>query len=362
MSALLHIIADSNIWGAKSAFSSLGDIRLLAASDITAPQVRQCDILLIRSGVRAQADLLEGSSVRFVGTATIGDDHVDKLYLQSQAITFASAAGSSTQSVAEYMLAVFFTLENMGKLSFSKDKLGIIGVGRIGSLLHQACGQLGLEVLLNDPPRGLSHSLDAVLENADILTLHTPLTHDGEHPTYHLLGEKEFAKFKGKGLINAGRGACVDNIALLNWLNKDKEHFAVLDCWENEPNIYLELLKHPQTVIATPHIAGHSLDGKAMNTYFVYKDLCDFLQVPLSWDIHADLPDIQPNTLPKGLSKSDLALTMYPIQQDTQAMKQAASNHEDFAAWFASYRQHYPVRRSFAKVLEASGYDKDMFF
>jgi len=361
----LHIIADANIWGAQSAFSGISNLdihlQVLDHHDIHAASIKDADILLTRSSIQANQSLLEGSNVRFVGTATIGDDHVDKLYLQSQAITFSSAAGSSTDAVVEYMLASFFTLEKQGRFDLTKDRLGIIGVGRIGGLLDKACTQLGLHTMLNDPLRGLSTSLDAVLEKSDILTLHTPLTYEGEDATYHLIGETELAKFKGKGILNAGRGACLDNQALLNWLNQDDQHYAVLDCWENEPNINLELLKHPQVLIATPHIAGHSLDGKSANTYFVYKDLCDFLDVSPSWDMQAALPDIQPNTLDKNLNKSELALAMYPIHQDTTAMKQAASENS-FKAWFSGYRKNYPIRRSWAKVLAANHYDKDIFF
>ncbi|MDQ7005055.1 MAG: 4-phosphoerythronate dehydrogenase [Ghiorsea sp.] len=360
MSSHHPLIIDSNVWQGTDAFAHLGEVITLPHQEITAQSLQHAHALITRSSTRVNADLLAGSSVSFVGTATIGDDHIDKPYLKQQGVTFVSAAGSSTDAVVEYILASLFTLENMGKLSINNDELGIIGVGRIGSLLNQACAQLGLKTLLNDPPRGLETSLDDLLKSTDILTLHTPLEKDGNHPTYHLMGVDEFAKFQGKGIINAGRGACVDNQALLDWLNQDKEHFAVLDCWENEPNINLELLKHPQTIIATPHIAGHSLDGKAANTYFVYKDLCAFLQVSPTWDMNAALPDIEQG-LEQGLSQSALALKMYPIQNDTLAMKEAASS-DDFKAWFSSYRKNYPVRRSWAKVLAANNYPKDLFF
>ena len=365
MTTPLTIIADSNIWGVNDAFQTLKGFNIslhtLPLQQIDASQLNTADVLLTRSGIQIDETLLCGSPVRFVGTATIGDDHVDKLYLQSQAITFASAAGSSTQSVVEYMLAVFFTLENMGKLSFSKDKLGIIGVGRIGSMLDKACDKLGLQTLLNDPPRGLNTSLDDTLEATDILTLHTPLTNDGEHATHHLLDADKLSRFKGKGIINAGRGACIDNQALLDWLNQDGERFAVLDCWENEPNIHLNLLNHAQVLIATPHIAGHSLDGKAANTYFIYKDLCDFLQVLTTWDMHSALPDIAVGALSANMSKSALALTMYPIDSDTQAIKQAGKTN-NFKAWFSSYRKNYPVRRAWDKVLAIHNLDKELFF
>jgi len=361
----LRIVADANIWGARQAFTSLVGLdvalNIMPHHDITANKLKQIDILLTRSGTQVNESLLHGSPVRFVGTATIGDDHVDKFYLQSQNITFTSAAGSSTESVVEYMLAAFFALEQQNKLNFSQDKLGIIGVGRIGSLLNKACDKLDFTTILNDPPRALEASLDDVLTQADILTLHTPLAHHGEHATHHLLDKKALSKFKGKGIINAGRGACLDNIALLDWLNQDAEHFAVLDCWEHEPTVNMDLLKHPQVLISTPHIAGHSLDGKAANTYYVYKDLCHFLELSPNWDMQAALPDIASNTLAKHLSKTELALTMYPIQDDTQAMKKAA-HQAGFKAWFAGYRKNYPVRRSWPKVLAMHAYAKHLFF
>jgi len=359
--AKLKLVVDANVWGAQEAFSDIGYITILPHQEITSATLKDADVLITRSGTKVNAQLLEGTKVKFVGTATIGDDHVDKAYLAQQGIAFASAAGSSTISVVEYMLAVFFMLEQQGILDLSKDTLGIIGVGRIGSLLDKACGQLGFKAMLNDPPRQLEDSLDDLLTHADVLTLHTPLTYDGEYPTNQLIGKKELTQFQGKCIINAGRGQCVNNADLLLWLDESSEHFAVLDCWENEPSVSKELLNHPRLLIATPHIAGHSLDGKAANTYFVYKDLCDFLDVSSNWNMQAALPTIQPNTLPQNLSKLDLALNMYPIQNDSKAMK-AAALKSDFTTWYSNYRRHYPVRRSWTKMLAANNYNQDLFF
>ncbi|MDX8387583.1 MAG: 4-phosphoerythronate dehydrogenase [Ghiorsea sp.] len=369
----LRIISDANIWGAEHAFETLSEyhvqLEILEHHEITPERVKDIDILLVRSSTKVNQGLLEGSSVRFVGTATIGDDHVDKEYLHKQGIVFSSAAGSSTESVVEFMLASFFQLEYKGKLSFQDDALGIIGVGRIGSLLDTACSKLGFKTLFNDPPRQLAegsnnfHSLDYVLEHADVLTLHTPLIKEGEFKTTLLIGEQELKQFKGKALINAGRGPCLDNTALLDWLNKDDTRFAVLDCWENEPSINLSLLDHPQVLIATPHIAGHSLDGKAANTYFVYRDLCAYLKVKPTWDTETNLPVI-PNTDLKGeLIKAEISKQLYPIQQDTSAMKQEGHQADTFITWFRQYRRHYPVRRSWKKTLaEHPNYDEGLFF
>ncbi len=368
----LNIIADANIWGAKSAFSQLGQykicLNILKHQDITPANIRDADILLTRSSTHVNQDLLEASKVKFVGTATIGDDHVDKNYLAAQSIRFASAAGSSTASVVEYMLACFFQLEKSAQFSFADNTLGIIGVGRIGSLLQQAAHNIGLKTLCNDPPRQAQttlekfHSLEYLLQHADILTLHTPLVEAGDFPTRHLIGEKELLQFQGKGIINAARGTCLDNQALLAWLNKDKEHFAILDCWEHEPNINQDLLSHPQLMIATPHIAGHSLDGKAANTLFIYRHLCDFLKVKPTWDITQQLPAITKNTLPDNLNLQNLALQMYPIAEDSKTMKENA-HAAGFEAWFSHYRRHYPIRRSWSKILAVNpNYEKVLFF
>ncbi len=369
----LHIIADANIWGATHAFSHLKGYKVLLEvlehKDITSVSVKNADILLVRSLTRVNKTLLEGSRVRFVGTATIGDDHIDKAYLDQQQIMFSSAAGSSTESVVEYMLAALFRLQQLQHIDLQQATMGIIGVGRIGSLLDKACRKSDIRTLRNDPPRAVNegetgfHSLDTLLEQADILTLHTPLTDKGAHQTRHLIGQAQLEQFQGKGIINAGRGPCLDNAALLHWLDQDKEHFAVLDCWEHEPTISLGLAQHPQVMIASPHIAGHSLDGKAANTKFVYDDLCEFLDIEPSWDIEAELPAIDASRIPPGLDKQTLSQLLYPIAEDSRQMKEAAVDNQQLAGWFSTYRRNYPVRRSWKKSLAAQEhYPERLFF
>jgi len=368
----LHIIADSNAWGAANAFKALDGyaitLDILDAQAMNAKSIKDADVLIVRSSVQVNEALLKGSKVKFVGTATIGDDHVDLAYLKGQGIAFASAAGSSTESVVEYMLACLYQLQAMEKLDFDSDTLGIIGVGRIGSLLEQSCEILGLQTELNDPPRQREEELrkfkdiEYLLKYADVLTLHTPLIRDGKDKTVHLLDADAFSRFHGKGIINAGRGPCVDNQALRAWLDEDSKRFAILDCWEGEPSVDLALVAHPQVVITTPHIAGHSLDGKAANTLFVYNALCDFLEVSPQWDIDADLPEIDVKSIDLNDKRSDLIKQFYPIVEDSNTMKEAAETPETFTAWFRHYRNHYPIRRSWRKTLQAISPDaEDMF-
>ncbi len=355
----LQIIADENIWGVQQAFGQLSgfDVNLIVvpSSQITANRVRDADILLTRTGVRVDAQLLQGSTVRFAATATIGDDHYDKVWLDQQSIAWATAAGSSTISVVEYVLASLFEVQSQGHIDFNSMTLGIVGVGRIGSLLAHVCEGLGIQVLLNDPPRQRLEghqkfvSLDDILEQADVITLHTPLIREGEDKTEKLFDAKALGRFQGLGIINAARGQCVNNRDLLHWLNVDANHWAVMDCWEHEPNILKPLLAHPQCVLATPHIAGHSLDGKAANTQYIYKALCKHLDIEETWNMEAALPPVD-CILDKNETWDDLAHRFYPIKQDSDALKATASlNDGERGKQFVYLRRHYPIRRRWIK-------------
>jgi len=357
------IVADGHIWGAESAFSELNgfdvDLRILENGEINAAAVKDADILLTRSGTKVNQDLLGGSRVRFAGTATIGDDHYDKAWLDGQGITWATAAGSSTESVLEYMLACLFELHSRQLINLSKVTLGIVGAGRIGGQLASICKALSISILINDPPRQRQEgnenfvSLETILEKADVLSFHTPLIRDGSDTTYHLVNAAALEVFKGVGIINAARGECVDNTALLQWLNQRGDRFAALDCWENEPKINQTLLAHPQCVIASPHIAGHSLDGKAANTQYVYDALCHYLDIKPVWNMDEYLPSIEYSAEKTPLNWQDmhvLSKQLYDIHQDVESLKNYGHMSEsDLAKGFVNLRRHYPIRRAWTK-------------
>lgn len=364
--ARLNIVADAHIWGVEAAFSTLPGVdvslRVLESAGITREVLLHADALITRSGIRVNEQLLSGTAVRFAATATIGDDHYDKNWLDRMGIIHANAAGSSTGSVIEYMLTALLELHTRGLIDLPLTRLGIIGAGRIGGRLAGICNTLNIPVMRNDPPRarregnnGFS-SLDALLESADILSLHTPLHRSGEDCTLHLIGAAELARFKGTGIINAGRGACLDNAALLGWLNADAAHFAVLDCWEGEPGISSALLAHPQLVLATPHIAGHSLDGKAANTLYARQAICRWLDVPDAWDPLALLPQAGfPVSLPCGndvwANLHAAATAMYDIARDDHDLRSGMLQDDAAtASRFTSLRRHYPARRSWETV------------
>jgi len=366
MKSCLHIVADGHIWGVESAFSTLPGfdvtLRVLEHRDICRAALKDADVLVTRSSTQVNADLLEGTPVRFAATATIGDDHFDKAYLASRGIAFANAAGSSTGSVIEYMIAALLDLHDRDLISIPDTSIGIIGAGRIGGVLARICKALDMQVFINDPPRARTEgkagfcTLDELLERADVLTLHTPLIREGKDCTAHLLDATKLSCFRGKGIINAGRGACVDNAALTGWLNGNAERFAVLDCWENEPAPLHPLLIHPQLVLGTPHIAGHSLDGKAANTQYAYNALCRWLNITPEWHMQDHLP---PPNAPTDITCTgnpwhDLhtaATRLYPIGADHKVMRTWGNLPEpELAEAFTTWRRHYPVRRAWEHI------------
>jgi len=360
MSKPLKIVADAHIWGVKSAFSSLPgfDVELcvMESRAISPRALHDADILLTRSATRVDAALLGGTPVRFAATATIGDDHYDKAWLESQGISHANAAGSSTESVVEYLAAALLHLHAVGQIDIPATTLGIVGVGRIGSRLAEFAESWGMQVLRNDPPRarlegsGTFVSLDTILEEADLISLHTPLIRQGEDCTVHLLDAERLSRFEGMGIINAARGSCVDNHALELWLDADSARYAVLDCWEHEPDISRVLLANPGCRLPTPHIAGHSLDGKAANTLYIYEALCSFLGIKPTWS--PGLDDGERIELQVETSGDDwqqlqaIIRHLYPIRRDSDTMRSWLDlTADELPQAFAAFRRHYPERR-----------------
>lgn len=367
------IIADENIPGGREAFSHLGEVRLLPGRAITRETLLDANILLVRSITPVNAKLLQNTSVRFVGTATIGTDHVDIAYLERQNIAFASAAGSNANSVAEYVIAALVHHAVKHGLSLEQLTLGVVGVGHIGSRVEKMAAALGMRVLLNDPPLvRQTHDpkylpLDALME-ADVITLHTPLTHEGEDATFHLFDAARLQKMKrGSVLINTSRGAVVDNVALKTALQSGHHAAAILDVWENEPNIDAELLHLVE--IGTPHIAGYSLDGKLNGTYQIYLAACEFLGVAPQWRLETALPAVvqPPILLPSTGRRSEEILQSairlaYDIAADDRRLR-ACMNlpPEERGRYFDHLRRDYPVRREFHNYLVALSENNDAF-
>ena len=359
----MHIVCEEKVVAAKDAFRGWGNVTVLPAPAITPQVVNTADILIGRSPTRLNAALLDASPVQFVASATAGTDHVDFDYLAQRGLSFAHAPGCNAESVVEYVLAAIVELAAERGAVLRGKTLGIVGAGQIGSRLIPRAEAFGLNVLVSDPPlaaKGASFAfapLPALLSEADILTLHVPLVHEGDHPTHHLLGPDELATMKPDAwLINACRGPVIDNSALLVHLEAGRLGACVLDVWEGEPEISLDLLR--QVDIATPHIAGHSFEGKLMGTVLVYKALEEFLGIPGGWDIEAafaaspedHLQLTVPNIAEEMPYLLHLTRQLYPIRNDDAAFRTVLNLPADEqGAYFRKCRKEYPRRRSFGR-------------
>jgi len=325
-------------------FSTYGEVVTCSGRELTAAHLVDADVLLVRSVTPVNAALLEGSPVQFVGSATIGVDHVDMDYLASRNIQFASAPGCNANAVVQYVLSALCRL----RPDWLGETVGIVGCGNVGGRLYGTLRALGVDCRCYDPflntaTIGGLTTFERVLE-ADILCLHTPLTTGGAYPTHHLLNETALMNFAPGGLLlNAGRGPVVDNAALLR-LNRGEQWQVVLDVWESEPAISLPLLE--QITMGTPHIAGYSEDGKINGTYMVCEAFCQWLGQPSPAKPGRDEP-VQWLSV-KSLAEAILAV--YDIAGDDRRMREVLLSAGYPAAvgfGFDQLRKTYPARLEF---------------
>lgn len=342
------IVMDDAVSFGSAMFQHLGNVITLPGREIDAAAVKNADALIVRSRTQVNEALLDGSSVKFVGSTVVGLDHVDQLYLQKKGIWFYSAQGCNANSVSEYVFAALFHLAETQGFDLVQKSIGIIGVGQVGSRIAAKAGALGMNVLLNDPPRAelephvTFNSLEETL-SADIVTFHTPLTSTGAYPTHHLLNTKTAHFLKGNViLINAARGGVIDETV---WTTLPTQA-NIIDCWENEPRI--DPMLYEKATIATPHIAGHALDAKINGTIMVYEHLCQFWEIPQQDDWKRDLPP-SPASIPwpqKPTLQSnlfDIFKTCYDPVSDDNAIR--SSNIDTLYKKFEYYRRHYPEHR-----------------
>lgn len=355
----VRIVADENIPYVREAFGTLGRVRVTGGREMTSAAVKDADVLLVRSVTAVNEALLAGSKVSMVATATIGTDHVDEEYLATAGISFASAAGSNANSVAEYVVAALLTLADRGGFALLGQTIGIIGVGNVGGKVASKCQALGMTVLKNDPPlkeQTGSHEyveLDELLAASDVITLHVPLTAGGRWPTHHMVDEAFLNRIeRARVLLNTSRGAVVDEPALGRALRSGPLQ-AVLDVWENEPDIDVDLLD--RGALATPHISGYSFDGKVNGTEMLYQAACKFLGEPLRWDPRSTMPAPPVAILPVDLRLgTDQAVVrwvvkqVYDIEEDDRRLRAILTRPEDDRGrHFDRLRKEYPMRREF---------------
>ena len=352
---MLKLIVDENIAFAGKAFNQFGSVSLLPGREITNSVLGDADILIVRSITSVNEELLKNTSVKFVGTATIGTDHIDLDYLNKNKIVFADAKGCNAFSVAEYIVAALLNLSVWFNFKVNEKSIGIVGVGNVGSKVAAFAEALGMKVLLNDPPLQRNGDkrnfveLDEILK-CDIVTLHVPLNSNGIDKTHHLFDKEILNKLIDKSiLINSSRGAVINNLDLLNSIKKQKLR-VVLDVWENEPDIDIELLK--KVSIGTPHVAGYSYEGKVNGTKMIYDSLCKFLETEKSFAFELDTSQKsikqfdETNQFEIGLN--NLISNIYSIQDDDNRMRKTIGmNKNERIKEFDLQRKIYPKRREF---------------
>ncbi|HEY5499143.1 MAG TPA: 4-phosphoerythronate dehydrogenase PdxB [Bacteroidales bacterium] len=348
----MKFIIDDKIPYIKGALEPFGEVVYLPGAKTTPKDVKDADVLLTRTRTICDEKLLSGSTVKFIATATIGYDHIDTSYCDAQGIKWVNAAGCNSGSVEQYIASALFVLAKQKGFSLKDKTIGIVGVGHVGSKVARVCKLFGMKVLLNDPPRARKEgperfsSLGEIIQKADVITFHVPLIMKGEDSTYHLADSSFFEKLKLNPIIlNSSRGEIIETNALKDAYKKNQLSGMVIDCWENEPNIDLELLGMAD--LATPHIAGYSKDGKANGTSMSVQAISRFFNLGIdNWQAdHIDNPD-QTTIILDGLNLSEeeilskVVLATYDIRTDDAVLR---SN----PALFEKLREDYPVRREY---------------
>ncbi|TMX30873.1 4-phosphoerythronate dehydrogenase [Vibrio sp. Hep-1b-8] len=353
----MKILIDENMPYAEQLFSQLGEVVLKSGRTLTEDDLVDVDALMIRSVTKVNAKLLsKANKLKFVGTATAGMDHVDQDLLRERRIFFTAAPGCNKVGVAEYAFSVMMVLAQQHGFSVFDKTVGIIGAGQVGSYLQQCLQGVGIKVLINDPPKQDAGDLrqftplEALLSQADIITLHTPITRSGKHPTHHLIDEEVLNTLRGDQiLINAARGPVVDNSALKARLQRNDGFIAALDVFEFEPEVDMELL--PLLAFATPHVAGYGLEGKARGTTMIFNSYCEFLDN----ELRAHARDLLPTApVPKLVLDRDwdeatlhnITQLVYDVRKDDALFRREISQPGSFDRM----RKNYWDRREYSAV------------
>jgi erythronate-4-phosphate dehydrogenase len=384
---LVQIVADENIPLLEQFFSDFGEIRKVPGRSMTADDVKDADILLVRSVTNVNKALIANSPVKFIGTCTIGTDHIDLEYLDAinqqrkdegqQRIAFSSAPGCNAEAVVDYVLSAVSVLIDKRDQVFQDITVGIIGVGNVGLRLRQRLEAMGVTVLAVDPFKdekevGELTTLDEALK-ADVVSLHIPLTFEetaGSHATYHLMNEQRLQQMKPDAcLINSCRGSVLDNAAIKSHMAEHKEFEGIIDVWEGEPNLDLKLMN--RCMLATPHIAGYSLDGKMRGTEQIYQACCHTFGLPIRHKLAQLLPEPSiknikfGDSVPVHQALRTAIRAGYEIRVDDGIMRstllRTEGEPEAMKAKFDLLRKNYPLRRDIPTIrIEVPGKRQDL--
>ena len=329
----MKIIVDDKIPYIREKLAFLtSDVVYLRGAEITADDVKDADALIVRTRTHCNEELLSGSKVQFIATATIGFDHIDTDYLKQAGIAWTNCPGCNSGSVAQYVECSLLLLEREKNLPLRESTIGIVGCGHVGSKVKAVAERLGMRVLVCDPLLGDPSfvSLDTIEREADVITFHVPLTREGQYATYYMADEGFFHRLpRVPYIINTSRGEVIDNVALLSALQEGRVKDAVIDVWENEPALDEALLQ--RVFIGTPHIAGYSADGKVNADNMVVDALCRHFHLP-----HPGI--IVPPELPSDFQDTGSPLDYYNPMEDSRQLKKNPQK-------FEFLRNNYPLRR-----------------
>jgi erythronate-4-phosphate dehydrogenase len=348
----MKIVIDDKIPYIRGAFEPFSEVIYLPGNKTTPEVVKNADAIVTRTRTKCNRELLEGSKVKFIATATIGYDHIDTEYCKQAGIEWTNAPGCNAESVNQYIASALFSYSRKKRFDVKEKTIGIVGVGHVGSKVASLCEAIGMKVLLNDPPRERVEgpeqfiSLETIQKEADIITFHVPLNMKGEDATFHMVNEK-FIQNLGKKplLINSCRGEVFDSGAIKKALKTGAVSGFIADCWENEPDIDLELLEMAD--YGTPHIAGYSKDGKANGTKMSVQAISRFFNLGIeNWEPeNMELPEkttieIDGNQRREYSILAEAVLSTYNIETDDEALRENPQ-------LFEKLRGNYPVRREF---------------
>ena len=355
MNNKIKIVADDKIPFLKGVLEPYANVEYISGNKISKENILYADALIIRTRTKCNSYLLEGTNVKIVTTATIGTDHIDIEYCEKNNIKWLNAPGCNSTSVMQYVSSTLLTIAENDKFKLNEKTIGIVGVGNVGSKVKRMAETLGMKVLLNDPPRETKEgskefcSFNRIMRECDIITFHVPLNKVGENKTFHLADEKFFNSLERKPIIiNSSRGEVIKTSALKDAITKGMIRNSVLDVWENEPEIDVELLNLLN--FATPHIAGYSADGKANGTAVCVNAVNDFFNLGIDTNWY-------PNNIPSSESGNNIEIQCknkhdqeiikeavdktYKISDDDKVLRNSPKT-------FEKQRGDYPIRREFS--------------
>ena len=356
----MKIVCAETVLLGREALSNAGDVLVVPDREICRDHLLDADALIVRSKTKVNQDLLEGTPVKFVGTATAGTDHLHAAWLQSQGIYWCASPGCNANSVSEYLIAALLVLRRRHGFDLAGRTIGVIGCGNVGSRVIKKCEALGMNVLRNDPPLAAVstdpdfHSLETVLSESDIVTLHVPLVKNKPWPTHRMADFLFFEQLQpGAIFINASRGSVCDYDALMAARQGGTVARSIIDVWSPEPAFRTDVLDLVD--LASPHIAGHSYEGKLNGTIACYNELCNFFEIPKTWDIAANLPEPDVPSIEIDCTARDdeevlheLISRVYDIETDDTLLREAAVHSElERARNFDALRATYRTRREF---------------